>query len=155
MSEFATTTAPYSGSYAPVAAGYAAPEGYREGWLDELKLDLFAVPRPSGGLMYPHKGQAVWLAPYGMSLEEEFSIQEYIQAAPDAEDLDRKFEAALRMLSRLVVDWNITDGQGRPYPRPSGEGNTEPFKALPSRLVTHIMQQVRGTGETEGNASAA
>jgi len=128
---------------------------YRDGWLEELKLDLFMVPGLGGAKLYPHRGQSIWVTPYGMTLEDEMAMAEYLAAEPDdpAEVLDRKYQAVLTMLSRIVVNGNITDARGVAYPMPAGEGDIQPFKKWPSRLVAHLLTLVRG--EPEGNASGA
>ena len=133
----------------------AGQDAYRDGWLEELKLDLFMVPGLGGAKLYPHRGQSLWLSPYGVSLEDDMAMAEFLASEPTdpAEVLERRYQAVLTMLSRIVVSGNITDARGQPYPMPTGPGDVAPFKAWPSRLVSHLLTLIRG--EPEGNANGA
>lgn len=144
-----THSAPPPGTTPPAAQGIN-PE-----WLDELKLDNFTVPRPSGGLMRPHIGQSLWLTPYGLSLEDSERVERYQAMSPDdpQEKIEAAFDAALFVLSKTVVTWNLKDGRGVPIPPPTGEGDKDAFRAMPARLLKYIIEMVRG--EPEGNAGGA
>lgn len=132
-----------------------AAQGLNPEWFDELKLDHFTVPRPSGGLMRPHVGQSMWLTPYGLSLDDEARVGEYLalKTSDPKEEIDARFDAVLLILSKTIVTWNIRDGRGKPFPPPTGEGDKDAFKRLPSRLLKYIIEMVRG--EPEGNAGGA
>ena len=130
------------------------PSAYKDGLLDEVKLDDFEVKMPSGRVARPHVGESVWLMPYGFSLGDELRVAEFAGLGKDAppERVEPAFEAIADLMTRLIVGWNITGPTGVPYAQPS-EG-THAIKALPSRLFKHILDQIRGT-EPEGNAPGA
>jgi len=155
------TASPYlSSTSAPQTAPIPAEarNGYNPEWLDEVKLDNFTIPRPSGnGLMRPHVGQSLWLSPYGLSLEDAARIDEFKATAGDDDRADERFAGTLFVLGKIVLTWNILDGHGHPYPPPSGseEERANAFRALPARLITYIIDLVKGDTEGKGTGDAA
>jgi len=143
--------APLNGAAAPAGQ----PGSFRDGWLEELKLDTFTVDGLTGAKLYPHRGQSIWLSPYGMSLEDQEALEKFnaLEATDPADRVERQYHMLMSMLARLVVTWNITDARGVAYPPPAGEDDVDAFKRLPSKLVAHLLTLLRG--ETEGNASGA
>jgi hypothetical protein len=140
-------------------APHAVPNGHggehREGWLEELRLDDFAVTGLSGARLYPHRGQSVWLSPYGMTLEDQEALEKFNAMSPDdpGEVVEHQYQLLLQVLTRLVVTWNLTDARGQPYPPPTGEGDTAAFMRLPAKLIGHLFSLLKG--EPEGNVSGA
>lgn len=127
------------------------PTVYKDGMLDEVKLDDFEVKMPSGRVVHPHAGESVWLMPYGFSLADELRVAEFAGLPKDAphEQQEAAFEAIADLMARLIVGWNITGPTGVPYPQPSEGGSA--IKAIPSRLFKYVLDQLRGE-EPEGNA---
>ena len=130
------------------------PSAYKEGVLDEIKLDDFEVKMSGGRVAHPHKGESVWLLPYGLSLEDEVLIGRLMDAArsgADEEKVDEMLDDMSVRLAKLIVGWSITDALGNPYPQPS-DGPS--IKLIPTRLFMHLMKCIKGD-EPEGNALSA
>lgn len=131
------------------------PSAFKEGSLDEIKLDDFEVTLSGGRVSHPHKGESVWLLPYGISLEDEMAMARFMDAAKSSAteqgDLDEMFDALCVRLSKAIVGWTITDPRGQAYPQPT-DGPS--IKLIPSRLFKYLMERIRGD-ETEGNAQSA
>jgi len=131
------------------------PSVYKDGVLDEIKLDGFEVPMSGGRVAHPHTGEAVWLLPYGLSLDDELHMALFMDSARakdvTAGDLDARLDELCVRLSKVIVGWSITDQKGQPYPQPT-DGPS--LKAVPSRLFKYMLEQVRGE-EPEGNALSA
>lgn len=131
------------------------PSTYKEGVLDEIKLDGFEVKMSGGRVSHPHTGESVWLLPYGLSLEDELYLARFMDtarsASVDEKELETRFDDVCVRLSKVIVGWSITDQKGQPYPQPT-DGPS--LKVVPSRLFKYLLEQVRGD-EPEGNAQSA
>lgn len=128
---------------------------YKDGVLDQVLLDDFTYKTPTGREITPHKGESVWLLPYGFTLEDETRIQKFralAQGDATGEKLDAQMDAMCDILSRIIVGWDVTDERGQPYEQP--HANPAAIGRIPSRLLYHLIMLIQG-GETEGKGESA
>lgn len=131
------------------------PTQYKAGMLERVTLDDFTITMPvSKDKIAPHKGESVWILPYGLSLKDEFDLQQFQEAAARGDNgaTDAMFTRICEFMAERIVGWDITDVRGKPYAQPYQ--NAEAIGAIPSPLFVHLVQAVKGD-EPEGKDEAA
>lgn len=131
--------------------------GYKAGMIEVIPLDDFEITTPRGAKLHPHAGESITILAYGFSLADQERFEKFKELhESDQDKAEAEFNAIAGILGTLVVDWDITDPMGAPYPKPrvAGKSDLSALKAIPSLLFVHLMGVVKGDEPDPKDASA-
>ncbi len=124
--------------------------------LDRISLDDLRVTVPSGKKqIVPHKGQSVWVYPYGRPARETEELRRLFAhiGRGDTEAEDMAFDRLSDFAAGECVKWDLTDFRtGKEYPQPK---SGKVFGGIPDEPWAFIVRRLLGIeseGEGEGGS---
>jgi len=121
--------------------------------LDRISLDDLRVTVPSGKKQIaPHKGQSVWVYPYGRPARETEELRRLFSRVQrgDVEAEEATFDRLSSFAAGEIVKWDLVDYRSNdPYPQPDSGAV---FGAIPDEPWAFIVRALLGI-ESEGEGS--